>query len=213
VCTLLVACCLRGAPQGTGGPGRHTKRSLQRLMHVGKKQTRRKTINELPAHVVAHNFRPDAGMQSFPLQQSAGYQLCANAGDAKRPVATSILSSWPARFQLVSKIPIGIPPATAHAFRNEIRPCIKHSMRRHTGKDNSRRWIRTCSCAAGRGRAGAPVPGHQMSPLWSWEAQLSGERLRRNNAWAMVRRRAEVGGITTEVCNRTFPQHGHHCLS
>jgi site-specific recombinase XerC len=23
-------------------------------------------------------------------------------------------------------------------------------------------------CAAGRGRAGTPVPGHQVSPLWSW---------------------------------------------
>jgi site-specific recombinase XerD len=43
-----------------------------------------------------------------------------------------------------------------------------------------------------------------MSPLWSWEAQLNGERLHRNDAWAIIRRRAKAAGITTEVCNHTF---------
>jgi site-specific recombinase XerD len=41
-------------------------------------------------------------------------------------------------------------------------------------------------------------------PYGRGEAQLNGERLHRNNAWAMVRRRAEAAGITTEVCNHTF---------
>jgi integrase len=35
-------------------------------------------------------------------------------------------------------------------------------------------------------------------------AELNGGRLHRNNAWAMVRRRAKVAGITTQVCNHTF---------
>jgi integrase/recombinase XerC len=36
------------------------------------------------------------------------------------------------------------------------------------------------------------------------EAQLNGERLRRTNAWQMVRRRASAAGITTEVGNHSF---------
>src|SRR5262245_49578034 len=41
-------------------------------------------------------------------------------------------------------------------------------------------------------------------PYGRGEAQLNGERLHRNDAWAMVRRRAKAAGITTEVCNHTF---------
>jgi len=41
-------------------------------------------------------------------------------------------------------------------------------------------------------------------PYGRGEAQLNGERLHRNNAWAMVRRRAKAAGITTQVCNHTF---------
>jgi integrase len=42
------------------------------------------------------------------------------------------------------------------------------------------------------------------NPYGRGEAQLNGERLHRNNAWQMVRRRAQAAGITTEVCNHTF---------
>jgi hypothetical protein len=35
-------------------------------------------------------------------------------------------------------------------------------------------------------------------------AELNGERLHRIDAWAMVRRRTKVVGISTEVCNHTF---------
>ena len=38
-------------------------------------------------------------------------------------------------------------------------------------------------------------------PYGRGEAQLNGERLHRNDAWAMVRRRARAAGITTQVCN------------
>ena len=41
-------------------------------------------------------------------------------------------------------------------------------------------------------------------PYGRGEAQLNGERLHRNDAWAMVRRRARAAGITTQVCNHTF---------
>jgi len=41
-------------------------------------------------------------------------------------------------------------------------------------------------------------------PYGRGEAQLNGERLHRNNAWVMVRRRAKTAGITTQVCNHTF---------
>jgi site-specific recombinase XerD len=41
-------------------------------------------------------------------------------------------------------------------------------------------------------------------PYGRGQAELNGERLHRNNAWAMVRRRAKVAGITTQVCNHTF---------
>src|SRR5262249_14294777 len=41
-------------------------------------------------------------------------------------------------------------------------------------------------------------------PYGHEEAQLNGERLHRNDAWAMVRRRARAAGITTQVCNHTF---------
>jgi len=45
-------------------------------------------------------------------------------------------------------------------------------------------------------------------PYGRGEAQLNGERLHRNNAWAMVRGRAKAAGITTEVCNHTFRGRG-----
>jgi hypothetical protein len=41
-------------------------------------------------------------------------------------------------------------------------------------------------------------------PYGRGQAQLTGERLDRINAWKMVRRRAKAAGITTEVCNHTF---------
>jgi integrase len=45
-------------------------------------------------------------------------------------------------------------------------------------------------------------------PYGRGAAQLNGERLHRNNAWAMVRRRAKAAGITTQVCNHTFRRTG-----
>jgi hypothetical protein len=39
-------------------------------------------------------------------------------------------------------------------------------------------------------------------------AELTGEQLNPINAWKMVRRRAKAAGITTEVCNHTFPVPG-----
>src|SRR5262245_60335716 len=54
-----------------------------------------------------------------------------------------------------------------------------------------------------------PLPGHQVSSLRAQgEAQLNGERLHQINAWLMVRRRAKAAGITTKVCNHTFPGTG-----
>src|SRR5262249_53857038 len=41
-------------------------------------------------------------------------------------------------------------------------------------------------------------------PYGRGQAELTGERLDRINAWKMVRRRAKAAGITTEVCNHTF---------
>ena len=41
-------------------------------------------------------------------------------------------------------------------------------------------------------------------PYGRGQAELTGERLDRINAWKMVHRRAEAAGITTEVCNHTF---------
>jgi len=41
-------------------------------------------------------------------------------------------------------------------------------------------------------------------PYGRGQAELTGERLHRINAWKMVRRWARAAGITTEVCNRTF---------
>ena len=41
-------------------------------------------------------------------------------------------------------------------------------------------------------------------PYGRGQAELTGERLDRSNAWKMVRRRAKAAGIATEVCNHTF---------
>jgi len=41
-------------------------------------------------------------------------------------------------------------------------------------------------------------------PYGRGQAELTGERLDRINAWKMVHRRAKAAGITTEVCNHTF---------
>jgi integrase/recombinase XerD len=41
-------------------------------------------------------------------------------------------------------------------------------------------------------------------PYGRGQAELTGERLDRINAWKMVRRRAKAAGIATEVCNHTF---------
>ena len=41
-------------------------------------------------------------------------------------------------------------------------------------------------------------------PYGRGQAELTGERLHRINAWQMVRRRAKAADITTEVCNHTF---------
>src|SRR5262245_22455987 len=43
-----------------------------------------------------------------------------------------------------------------------------------------------------------------IAPYGRGQAELSGERFDRINAWKMVRRRAKAADITTEVCNHTF---------
>ena len=55
--------------------------------------------------------------------------------------------------------------------------------------------------------AGGRVPHFQAikcRPYGRGEAQLNGQRLHRNNAWAMVRRRAKAAGIAPQVCNHIF---------
>jgi site-specific recombinase XerD len=41
-------------------------------------------------------------------------------------------------------------------------------------------------------------------PYGRGQAQLTGERLDRTNAWKVVQRRARAAGSTLEVCNHTF---------
>src|SRR5262245_7181205 len=49
-----------------------------------------------------------------------------------------------------------------------------------------------------------PAQVFKHRPDGRGQAELSGERFDRINAWKMVRRRAKAADITTEVCNHTF---------
>jgi integrase/recombinase XerD len=52
------------------------------------------------------------------------------------------------------------------------------------------------------GEARVPaLPGLKHRPYGRGQAELTGVRLDRINAWKMVRRRAKAAGLTTDVCN------------